>query len=238
MAAWDALVADPRYGLTVARNAALDEAPGAVSREGLAIVSIRTVDPRATRGRGGGGGAAAPVTWTARVFIDASYEADVVVASGASYTYGRESNATYGERDAGVQAKTTFQQFPVLVNPFLADGKTLLPGVEAADAAPPPGAADDRVMPSSYRACITQDPAMRVAWPRPDGYDEAEFELLIRLAIARGNATRFTDLVAAYEYFGYAATGRPMLYDLWRPFVSPLCAAAHNDSYCLSIQYI
>ena len=210
MAAWDALVADPRYGLTVARNAALDEAPGAVVKDGLAIVSIRTVDPRA----GAAGRGAAPVTWTAKVYVDASYEADLVVASGARFTFGRESNATYGEPDAGVRAKTTFQQFPVTVNPFLADGRTLVPGVEAADAAPPPGAADDRVMPSSYRACITQDSAMRVAWPRPTGYDEAEFELLIRLAIARGNATKFTDLVAAYPYYGYGATGRPMLYDL------------------------
>ena len=63
MAAWDALVADPRYGLTVARNAALDEAPGAVVKDGLAIVSIRTVDPRA----GAAGRGAAPVTWTAKV---------------------------------------------------------------------------------------------------------------------------------------------------------------------------
>ena len=210
MAAWDALVADPHYNLTVARNAALDEAPGAVVKDGLAIVSIRTVDPRV----GAGAAASSAATWTAHVFVDATYEADVVVASGASYTFGRESNATYGEPDAGVRAVTTFQQFPVRVDPFLADGVTLVPGVEPAGAAPPPGAADDRVMPSSYRACITQDPANRVAWPRPDGYDEAEFELLIRLAIARGNATRFTDLVAAYEYFGYAATGRPMLYDL------------------------
>ena len=209
MAAWDALVADARYGLTVVRNAALDEAPGAVVKSGLAVVSIRTVD---TSG-GPAGAAAAPQVWTAKVFIDATYEADLVVASGARYAIGRESNDTYGEKLAGVQSATTFQQFPVAVNPFWPNG-TLLAGVEAADAAPAPGEADDRVMPSSFRACITQDPALLVPWPRPDGYDEAEFELLIRLAEARGNATRFTDLVAAYEYFGYSNTGLPMLYDL------------------------
>jgi hypothetical protein len=112
-----------------------------------------------------------------------------------------------------VLANTTFQRFPVRVDPFWPNG-SLLPGVEAADAAPAPGEADDRVMPSSYRACITQDPATRVPWPRPANYDESEFELLVRLAEARGNATVFTDLVAAYEYYGYSHTGRPMLYDL------------------------
>ena len=207
MAAWDALAADARYGITIARNAALDEAPGAVEKDGLSIVSIRTVDPRAS------GPQAAPVTWAAKVFIDASYDGDLVVASGATYTFGRESNATYNESLAGVLANTTFQRFPVRVDPFWPNG-SLLPGVEAADAAPAPGEADDRVMPSSYRACITQDPATRVPWPRPANYDESEFELLVRLAEARGNATVFTDLVAAYEYYGYSHTGRPMLYDL------------------------
>ena len=75
-----------------------------------------------------------------------------------------------------------FEQFHVNVNPFWPNG-SLLAGVEAE--APPSGSADDRVMPSSYRACVTNDPANRVPWPRPAGYDPAQFELLVRLAQVR-----------------------------------------------------
>jgi len=67
----------------------------------------------------------------------------------------------------------------VPVNPFWPNG-SLVPGVEAD--APPAGSADDRVMPSSYRACVTNDPANRAPWPRPPAYDAAQFELLVRLA--------------------------------------------------------
>jgi hypothetical protein len=56
------------------------QAPGAVTKKGLAIISIRTVDPRASP-------PAPTTTWTASVFIDASYEADVMLASGTTYTW-------------------------------------------------------------------------------------------------------------------------------------------------------
>ena len=206
MELWDELVADPRYNLTVVRNAALDEALGAVAKKGTAIVAIRTVDPRQPAG--------GPAdTWRAKVFIDASYEADVVMASGASFTVGREARAQYNESIGGVIPNPSFQRFRVAVDPFWANG-TLLDGVEPAAALPPAGSADDRVMPSSYRACITDNAGLRAPWPRPPDYDEARFELLIRLAIGLRNAT-FHDFVAVYPYFGYPATpNRPMRYDM------------------------
>jgi len=52
-----------------------------------------------------------PSTWTAQVFVDASYDGDLAVQSGVSYTYGRESNETYGESLAGVQPFNHFQNF-------------------------------------------------------------------------------------------------------------------------------
>ena len=68
-------------------------------------------------------------------------------------------------------------------------------------------------MPSSYRACITNDARLRAPWPRPEGYDEAQFELLIRLAQALPNTTQLGSLVGIYPYFGYPATAeRPMKY--------------------------
>lgn len=129
---WDDLVASPRYGLTVARSAPLAEASDAVARSGLAIASIRSADGR---------------VWRAKVFVDATYEADIMMRV-AKWTIGREANTTYDEPLAGVAAKTTFQQFPPSLNPSWPNG-TLLDGVEPEDAQPPPGSGDDRVMPAS-----------------------------------------------------------------------------------------
>jgi hypothetical protein len=196
-ACWDELVASPRYNLTVARATQLDEAPDAVVRDGLKITSMRTTDGR---------------VWSARVFVDATYEADLMMRV-ATFTVGREANTTYGEPLAGVLAVTTFQQFPAGLDPAWPNG-TLLDGVEPADAMPPPGSADDRVMPSSYRLCLTKDKNNSVPWPRPASYDVAQFELLVRWAIMRGGAG-IDSFVATYPYYGYpASAARPMKYDL------------------------
>ncbi len=205
---WNTLVADPRYNLTVVRNAALDEAAGAVVKSGLAIKSIRTVDPRQAPGE-------PTTTWTARVFIDASYEADVLIASGADWTYGREPNSTYKESLGGILPNPSFQRFRVTVDPFWPNG-TLLDGVDPSETLPLPGDGDDRVMPSSYRACITTDKTLRAPWPRPANYDETRYELLIRLAVAMNNTNlSLSDFVGIYPYNGYPATPtRPLRYDL------------------------
>ena len=206
MAAWEALVATPAYNLTVLRSTALDEAPGAVQVAGGAIASIRTVDAAT-------GGAA--TVWRAKYFVDASYEADIVLGSGAiTYTIGREPRATYNESIGGVLPAPTFQRFRATVDPFWPNG-TLLDGVEPSSAMPPAGAGDDRVMPSSYRACVTNDARLRAPWPRPEGYREEQFELLIRLAQALPADTELGSLVALYPYFGYPASATlPMKYDL------------------------
>lgn len=194
---WDMLVAAPRYNLTAVRSAQLDEAPDAVVRDGLRIASMRTTDGR---------------VWSARVFIDATYEADLMMRV-ASFTVGREANSTYNEPLAGVLATTTFQQFPAGLDPFWPDG-TLLDGVEAAAAMPPPGSADDRVMPSSYRLCLTKEKNNAIPWPRPASYNVSQFELLVRWAIMRKNAS-IDGFVATYPYYGYpASSSRAMKYDL------------------------
>ena len=203
---WDALVADPAYNLSVFRNAGLDfEAPGAVAMQGARIAAIRTVDPRDGSGRR---------TWTARWFVDASYEADIVQGTpGLAWTIGREARAQYGEPLAGVLPAPVFQRFRAAVDPFWPNG-SLLDGVEPSANMPPAGGADDRVMPSSYRACITNDARLRAPWPRPAAYDESKFELLIRLTEGLKNAS-LGELAGIYEYYGYPATPqRPMRYDL------------------------
>jgi len=122
-------------------------------------------------------------TFAARVFIDATYEGDLMARAGVSYHVGRESNQTYGESINGLQvAGTIHHQFTKQVDPFVKPGDPasgLLPGVvpmpEGKD-----GDGDHRIQAYCFRLCTTDDPANRRAWPKPTSYDESHYELLFR----------------------------------------------------------
>jgi hypothetical protein len=114
----------------------------------------------------------------ARVFVDASYEGDLMAQAHVTYTWGREGAAEYGESLAGVRDRTPFHQFRVPVSPLDAQGH-LLPEImpRSPDAV---GAGDRRVQAYNFRLCMTKEPANRVAWPKPAAYDPARYELLAR----------------------------------------------------------
>jgi hypothetical protein len=116
--------------------------------------------------------------FSAKVFIDASYEGDLMAQAGVSYTWGREASAEYGESLAGVRDRTPLHQFRAAVSPLGAGG-ALLPEITArtADAV---GAADRRVQAYNFRLCMTRTPENRVAWPKPARYTPARFALLAR----------------------------------------------------------
>ncbi len=90
--------------------------PGSVMKSGAAITSFAT---------GLGSLDDAVTWWNASVFIDASYDGDLLVQAGCSWTYGRESRDTYNETYAGVQPFTSFGQFHVNVDPFFPNGEEL-----------------------------------------------------------------------------------------------------------------
>ncbi len=54
----------------------------------------------------------------AKMFIDASYEGDLMARAGVSYFVGRESNSTYHETLDGIRAVTPKHQFVVAVDPY------------------------------------------------------------------------------------------------------------------------
>ncbi|MEW6249348.1 MAG: FAD-dependent oxidoreductase [Planctomycetota bacterium] len=118
-----------------------------------------------------------------RVFIDATYEGDLLAAAGVSYTIGRESNATYGETLNGVQVgNATKHQFVKEVDPYVVPGDPasgLLPGIEPAPP-PPDGTGDHRVQAYNLRLCTTDVPENRRPWEKPADYDERKYELLLR----------------------------------------------------------
>ena len=141
-----------------------------LQREGVRLVALR-VAPSGDEYRG-------------RMFIDATYEGDLLAAAGVSYVVGRESNAQYDETLNGIQPARNVKnhRFLVAVDPFRTPGDPgsgLLAGVS-----PEPvgeeGAGDHRVQAYCFRMCMTRTAANRRPFAKPPGYDEARYELLLR----------------------------------------------------------
>ncbi len=129
------------------------------------------------------------------VFIDATYEGDLMAAAGISYAVGRESNSQYGESLNGVQANdmgktllgtdshnAAHHNFIEGVDPYIVKGDPssgLLPfiteggpGIE--------GQGDERIQAYCFRMTLTDHPENRIPFKKPENYNELEFELLFR----------------------------------------------------------
>ena len=98
-------------------------------------------------------------TFTARVFVDGTYEGDLMAAAGVDWTIGREGRDEYGESLAGKQ----YPKQKMNINGFDDEGK-LLPLVTTDDAGPEE-AGDRNIMTYSFRLCLTADPDNRVPMP-------------------------------------------------------------------------
>ena len=118
-----------------------------------------------------------------RQFIDASYEGDLMAAAGVSYTTGRESNAQYGETLNGVNTKhARSHQFEFDVDPYLVPGDPssgLLPGIHN-EGPGQEGSGDLRIQAYCFRMCLTTVEENKVRFPKPEGYDPLQYELLAR----------------------------------------------------------
>ena len=139
-------------------------------------------------------------TFRARMFIDATYEGDLLAAAKVSYTVGREANAKYGETLNGIRGETPFHQFQVAVDPYVKPGDPssgLLPFIQPGGGAP--GEGDRRVQAYNFRLCLTQDPANRKPIEPPAGYDPARYELLARYLealVASGKAPKLGEFLS------------------------------------------
>jgi hypothetical protein len=136
-------------------------------------------------------------TLTARVFVDASYEGDLMAQAGVSYTWGREGIAEYDESLAGVRERTPFHQFRATVSPLDAKG-ALLPEI-APRSRDEVGAADKRIQAYNFRLCMTRTADNRVPWLRPAHYAPERYELLARylpaLQTSLGRPLRTSDVM-------------------------------------------
>ncbi len=118
---------------------------------------------------------------SADVFIDCTYEGDLMAAAGVSYTVGREANSTYGETYNGVQLRE-YHQFPDGVDPYVVPGDSssgLLWGISQNDL-DPQGTGDQKVQAYNFRVCLTNDSANLIPISRPEGYDSTWYNLMVR----------------------------------------------------------
>lgn len=165
-AIYDAMIKAAGPKLTVVFGERLDLKKGVV-KDGIRIVKIVMESGR---------------EFTAKVFIDATYEGDLMAKAGVSYHVGREANSTYDEKINGVQitgAKS--HQFIVKVDPYVKAGDPtsgLLPGIEKEPGTEFGG--DQKIQAYNFRMCTTDVPANRRDWEKPAGYDERWYELALR----------------------------------------------------------
>jgi hypothetical protein len=121
-----------------------------------------------------------------KIFVDASYEGDLMAKAGVSYTVGRESNDTYDEVFNGIQVGGPHHNFRRFVDPYKIPGKPssgLLPCISDAPAGIN-GQGDKSVQAYNFRMCLSTDDNNRKPFPQPKNYNPERYELLRRYIAA------------------------------------------------------
>ena len=155
--------------IRVDRDEWLDREKGVEMEDGN-IVSITTLSGK---------------TYTGKIFLDATYEGDLMAAAGVSYHVGREGKEVYGEEWNGVQTGVLHHKhwFASDISPYVVPGDPssgLLPKVSGEH----PGekhSGDDKIQAYCFRMCMTNHPENRIPFPKPEGYDPLNYELLARV---------------------------------------------------------
>ncbi|MCP8615910.1 FAD-dependent oxidoreductase [Salirhabdus salicampi] len=119
------------------------------------------------------------------MFIDASYEGDLLAKAGISYAVGRESNSTYKEIYNGVHFGSPHHKFEKWIDPYVIEGKKesgLLQGITENDheLLGFNGEGDKRIQAYNFRICLTKDEDNRIPFPKPSNYDSDRYLLLLR----------------------------------------------------------
>lgn len=162
------------YKIPVHRNEWLDRKQG-VKKSGKNIASITTLNGK---------------TYSGRMFIDATYEGDLMAAAGVKYHVGREAQSVYGEEWNGVQTGVLHHKhhfgpkaLKKKISPYRIPGDAssgLLPRISGANPGKY-GAGDDKIQAYCFRMCLTNHAENRVPFPKPEGYDAGQYELLLRI---------------------------------------------------------
>ncbi|WP_339700274.1 FAD-dependent oxidoreductase [Algoriphagus aquimarinus] len=159
-------------GIEVFRDEWLDRDNGVSVQDGK-ITSIRTLSGKEFKGK---------------MFIDATYEGDLMATAGVSFHVGREANSVYGEEWNGIQTgvyhhKHHFKVLDQPIDPYWTPGDPssgLLPRISGEHPGVK-GEGDDKVQAYCFRMCMSNHPDNRIAFPRPENYDSTQYELLVRI---------------------------------------------------------
>jgi FAD-dependent oxidoreductase family protein len=162
---------------------------GGVKKQGARVVEIKLENN---------------ASFQAAIFVDASYEGDLMAQSGVDFTWGRESSAQYGESLAGVRPKDRNHQFDFPVSAY-DENKKLLPEIQT-EPRGEIGAGDRKVQAYNYRMILTDDPDNRIPFARPAGYNPKRFELLARFLAEfvkqKGRAPRMNEILLPAQIAG------------------------------------
>jgi len=163
--------------VTVVRNERLNRRSG-VKMKGGKITSIEMESGRVFQGS---------------MFIDTTYEGDLMAAAGVSYVVGREPNSRYNEKNNGIRPLPLPGRFPDGIDPYRIKGNSqsgLLPRIYPGWGGKV-GDGDQGVQAYNYRLCLTKVPENRVTIDKPADYDEGQYELLFRFIEAGGMESDF-----------------------------------------------
>jgi hypothetical protein len=164
---FEKMIADNK--IIVYRDEWLDREKGITSKNGK-IISIQTLSGK---------------DFSGKIFIDATYEGDLMASAGVSYTTGREANSLYNEVWNGIQTGVLHHghYFKMDVDPYVIPGDPssgLLPRISAEDPGIK-GEGDKRIQAYCFRTCLTKNRENRIPFFKPEGYDSTQYELLIRV---------------------------------------------------------
>jgi len=156
------------FQIRIDREEWLDRDDGVVLNDGK-IVSFKTQSGK---------------TYSGRIFLDATYEGDLMATAGVNYHVGREAADVYGEEWNGVQTGVLHHKhwFQSDISPYMVPGKPssgVLPRVSTE----PPGdkySGDNKIQAYCFRTCMTDHEPNRVPFPKPENYDPMNYELLAR----------------------------------------------------------
>lgn len=159
------------YDIPVHRDEWLNREPG----EGVVVENGRIKSITMLSGK----------TYAGKMFIDATYEGDLMATAGVDYHVGREANSVYDETWNGVQVGVLHHNhwFHSDISPYVIPGDPssgLLPRIS--DEHPgEKGEGDHRIQAYCFRMCLTDHEENRVPFPKPEGYDASQYELLLRV---------------------------------------------------------
>ena len=158
------------FGIQIFRNEWLDRSSKGIKKKDGKIQSIRMLSGK---------------TYQGKMFIDATYEGDLMALAGVNFHVGREANSMLGEQWNGVQVGV-FQHghyFKSKISPYKIIGDPssgLLPEISS-ESPGMNGSGDHKIQAYCYRMCLSNHPDNRIPFAKPVGYDPARYELYARV---------------------------------------------------------